>query len=388
MSQIYMDYAATTPTDKRVVEAMLPYFEEVFGNPSSLHAFGQEAGAAVEAARAKIASLLGAAPEEIVFTSGGTESDNFAIKGVAYANRKKGDHIITSAIEHRAVLETCRFLAREGFQVTYLPVNGEGLVDPADVAGAMTDRTVLVSIMHADNEIGTLQPIAEIGKLVRERGICFHTDAVQTFGHLPFTADQLNIDLLSVSAHKLSGPKGVGMLYIRKGTRIEPFMNGGEQERGRRASTLNVTGIVGFGKAAELAGASMAAEAARLTALRDRFIRGLIDRIEGIRLNGHPTLRLPNNIHISVPRVEGEGMLLSLDMMGIACSTGSACSSSGIEASHVLSAIGQTSEFSHGSLRLTLGRGTKESDIDAVLETLPPIVARLRAMTSRYTGKG
>ncbi len=273
MHPIYMDYAATTPTDKRVIEAMLPYFGEVYGNPSSLHAFGQEAKAAVEEAREKIASLLGADPAEIVFTSGGTESDNFAIKGVAYANRKKGDHIITSAIEHHAVLETCRFLEREGFRVTYLPVDGDGLVDPADVAEAITDQTILISIMHANNEIGTIQPIAEIGRLARERGVCFHTDAVQTFGHLPFTADELNVDLLSASAHKLYGPKGVGLLYIRKGTRIAPFMHGGEQESGRRASTLNVPGIVGFGKAVELAGASLTEEAARLTALRDRFIQ-------------------------------------------------------------------------------------------------------------------
>ena len=384
MNQIYMDYAATTPTDKRVVAAMLPYFEEVFGNPSSLHAFGQEAGAAVEGARARIASFLGATPPEIVFTSGGTESDNFAIKGVAYANRKRGDHIITSSIEHRAVLETCRFLEVEGFRVTYLPVNGEGLVDPAAVAGAITDRTVLVSIMHANNEIGTIQPIAEIGKLVREREIYFHTDAVQTFGHLPLKPAELNVDLLSASAHKLYGPKGAGMLYIRKGTRVVPFMNGGEQEGGRRASTLNVPGIVGFGKAVELAGGELAEETARLTALRDRFIRGLADRVEGIRLNGHPVLRLPNSVSISVPHVEGEGMLLSLDMMGIACSTGSACSSAGVEASHVLTAIGQPPELAHGSLRFSLGRSTKESDIDAVLETLPPIVARLRNMANRY----
>ena len=363
---------------------MLPYFEEVFGNPSSLHAFGQEAGAAVEGARARIASFLGATPPEIIFTSGGTESDNFAIKGVAYANRKRGDHIITSSIEHRAVLETCRFLEVEGFRVTYLPVNGEGLVDPAAVAGAITDRTVLVSIMHANNEIGTIQPIAEIGKLVREREIYFHTDAVQTFGHLPLKPAELNVDLLSASAHKLYGPKGAGMLYIRKGTRVVPFMNGGEQEGGRRASTLNVPGIVGFGKAVELAGGELAEETVRLTALRDRFIRGLADRVEGIRLNGHPVLRLPNSVSISVPHVEGEGMLLSLDMMGIACSTGSACSSAGVEASHVLTAIGQPPELAHGSLRFSLGRSTKESDIDAVLETLPPIVARLRNMANRY----
>ena len=387
MNPIYMDYAATTPTDKRVVEAMLPYFGEVYGNPSSLHAFGQEAKAAVEGARKRIASFLGAEAAEIVFTSGGTESDNFAIKGAAYANRKKGDHIITSAIEHHAVMETCRFLEREGFRVTTLPVDGDGLVDPNAVADAITDKTTLISVMHANNEIGTIQFIDEIGAMARERGICFHTDAVQTFGHLPFTVDELNCDLMSASAHKLYGPKGVGLLYIRKGTRIAPFIHGGEQENGRRSSTLNVPGIVGFGKAVELAGASLAEEAARLTAMRDRFIRGVFDRLDGIRLNGHPTRRLPNNINLSLESVEGEGMILSLDMLGIACSTGSACSSSSVETSHVLTAIGLPQEFSHGSLRFSLGRYTKESDIDTVLETLPQVVGRLRSLSPHHAGR-
>jgi cysteine desulfurase len=386
MNPIYLDYAATTPTDKKVIEAMLPYFGEICGNPSSLHAFGQEAKAAVEGARKRIASFLGAQPSEIVFTSGGTESDNFAIKGVAHANRKRGGHIITSAIEHHAVLETCRFLEQEGFRVTILPVGGDGFVDPSAVAGAITDNTVLISIMHANNEIGTIQPIAEIGAMARGRGIAFHTDAVQTFGHLPFTADELNCDLISASAHKLYGPKGVGLLYIRRGTRITPFIHGGEQENGRRASTLNVPGIVGFGKAVELAGAGLAEEAARETAMRDRFIRGLFERLEGIRLNGHPTRRLPNNINISLASVEGEGMILSLDMMGIACSTGSACSSSSVETSHVLSAIGLPKEYSHGSLRFSLGRYTKESDIDAVLEILPQVVRRLRSLAPHHSG--
>ncbi|MBU2053587.1 MAG: cysteine desulfurase NifS [Proteobacteria bacterium] len=387
MNQIYMDYAATTPTDSRVVEAMLPFFGEVYGNPSSLHAFGQEARSAVEDSRARIAAFLGAEPAEIVFSSGGTESDNFALKGAACANRNKGDHIITSAVEHHAVLETCRFLEGEGFRVTYVPVDGDGTVDPASVAGAITDRTILVSIMHANNEIGTIQPVAEIGRLTREKGICFHTDAVQTFGHLPFTVDELGCDLMSASAHKLYGPKGVGLLYIRKGTRIKPFLHGGEQENGRRASTQNVPGIVGFGKAVELAGASLAEEAARLAALRDRFIRGVFDRLDGIRLNGHPRQRLPNNINISLESVEGEGMILSLDMLGIACSTGSACSSSIAETSHVLTAIGLQRGFAHGSLRFSLGRYTKESDIDAVLETLPEVAGRLRALSPVYAGK-
>jgi cysteine desulfurase len=387
MNPIYMDYAATTPTDQRVVEAMLPYFGEIYGNPSSLHGFGQEARAAMEGARAKIAAFLGAKPAEIVFTSGGTESDNFAIKGVAWANRKKGDHVITSAIEHHAVLETCRFLEKEGFRVTYLPVDGDGLVDPADVVKAITDRTILISIMHANNEIGTIQPIAEIGRIAKGKGICFHTDAVQTFGHLPFTVDELNIDLLSASAHKLYGPKGMGLLYIRKGTRITPLVHGGDQESGRRASTQNVPGIVGFGKAVELAAATLHEEVVRLTSLRDRFIQGIFERIDGIRLNGHPVRRLPNNINLSVESIEGEGMILSLDMMGIACSTGSACSSSSLEPSHVLLAIGLPHELSHGSLRFSLGMYTKEGDIDAVLEALPQVVGRLRAMSPLYAGK-
>ena len=387
MNPIYMDYAATTPTDQRVVEAMLPYFGEIYGNPSSLHGFGQEARAAMEGARAKIAAFLGAKPAEIVFTSGGTESDNFAIKGMAWANRKKGDHVITSAIEHHAVLETCRFLEKEGFRVTYLPVDGDGLVDPADVVKAITDRTILISIMHANNEIGTIQPIAEIGRIAKGKGICFHTDAVQTFGHLPFTVDELNIDLLSASAHKLYGPKGMGLLYIRKGTRITPLVHGGDQESGRRASTQNVPGIVGFGKAVELAAATLHEEEVRLTSLRDRFIQGIFERLDGIRLNGHPARRLPNNINLSVESIEGEGMILSLDMMGIACSTGSACSSSSLEPSHCLLAIGLPHELSHGSLRFSLGMYTKEGDIDAVLEALPQVVGRLRAMSPLYAGK-
>jgi cysteine desulfurase len=381
MKPIYLDYAATTPADKRVVAAMLPCFEEIFGNPSSLHAFGQEAGAAVERARAKVASFLGVRPAEIVFTSGGTESDNFAIKGVAYANRKRGNHIITSAIEHDAVLSTCRFLETEGFRVTYLPVDGEGLVDPAAVAEAITDETVLVSVMHANNEIGTIEPVAEIGRLAHERGVYFHTDAVQTFGHLPFRAGDVNADLLSASGHKLYGPKGVGLLYIRGGTRILPFMNGGSQESGRRASTLNVPGIVGLGRAVELAAETLVEEGARLTSLRDRLIAGLFERLDGIRLNGHPVRRLANNINLSIDHVEGEGMILILDMLGIACSTGSACSASSLEPSHVLAAIALPQQPPHGSLRISLGRFTTGGDIDALLEALPQVVRRLRAMS-------
>jgi cysteine desulfurase len=384
MKAIYLDYAATTPVDPEVVEAMHPYFRQTFGNPSSIHSFGQQARSAVEDAREKVAAFLGAKPAEIVFTSGGTESDNYAIKGIAYANRKKGNHIVTTAVEHHAVMEPCHFLEREGFEVTFLPVDSHGLVDPRDVAKAITGRTVLVSIMHANNEIGTLQPIAEIGKIARERGVCFHTDAVQTFGHLPFTVGELNVDLLSLSAHKLYGPKGVGALFIRQGTRLEPHMHGGDQEGKRRASTHNVPGVVGLAKAVELAESLMPEETTRITALRDKLVSGLFDRIDRVRLNGHPEKRLANNANVSIEYCEGEAMILSLDLMGIACSTGSACSSTSVEPSHVLRAIGLSVEETRGSLRFSLGRYTEDREIDQVLEVLPKIVKRLRAMSPAY----
>jgi cysteine desulfurase len=384
MKAIYLDFAATTPVDAEVIEAMLPYFREAFGNPSSIHSFGQQARSVVEDAREKVSSFLGVKPAEIVFTSGGTESNNFAIKGIAWGNRKKGNHIITSAIEHHAVMEPCHFLEREGFEVTFLPVDSYGLVEPCDVEKAITGRTVLISIMHANNEIGTVQPIAEIGKIARERGVYFHTDAVQTFGHMPFSVDDLNVDLLSLSAHKLYGPKGVGALYIRQGTRLEPHMHGGEQEGKRRASTHNVPGIVGLAKAVELAEKAMAEEDTRITGLRNRLIRGIFDRIDRVRLNGHPEKRLANNVNISIGYCEGEAMILSLDLMGIACSTGSACSSTSVEPSHVLRAIGLSVEETRGSLRFSLGRDTKEQEIDKVLEVLPKIVKRLRAMSPAY----
>lgn len=385
--KIYLDYAATTPTDPRVVEAMLPYFTDSFGNPSSIHSFGQEGKKAIEEARDRVANLIGAKNEEIVFTSGGTEADNFALKGVAFANEKKGNHIVTTAIEHHAVIETGKFLEERGFKVTYLPVDREGLVKPEEVQKAITDKTILISVMHANNEIGTIEPVAEIGKIAQEREIYFHTDAVQTTGYLPLDVDKLNVDLLSMSSHKLYGPKGVGALYIRKGTRIISFMNGGEQERRRRASTENVPGIVGFGRACEITKEEMEKEAKRLTFLRDRLIEGILERIKEVRLNGHPTQRLPNNVNISIKFVEGESMLLNLDLAGVAVSTGSACSSSTLEPSHVLLAIGLSPEIAHGSLRLTLGRGTEEEDIDQVLEVLPKIVKRLRAMSPLYERK-
>ena len=381
MRRIYLDYAATTPTHPEVVKAMLPYFTEVFGNPSSLYSHGQEAKGAIEEARVKVAHLIGARDEEIVFTGGGTEADNSAIKGLAYTNESRKNHIITSSIEHHAVIETGKFLGKRGFSVTYLPVDEYGLIDPDDVKKAITNKTILISVMHGNNEIGTIEPIANIGRIAQEAGVCFHTDAVQTVGHIPVDVSELCVDLLSMSAHKLYGPKGVGALYIRKGTKLIPFVHGGEQERGRRASTENVPGIVGFGRAAELAGQVVGEEPKRLARLREPDIKGLLERIDRTRLNGHPLKRLPNNANISVEFVEGESMLLNLDLEGVCASTGSACSSSSLEPSHVLLATGLSPEQSHGSLRFSLGRWTTEEDIGRVLEVLPRVVARLRAMS-------
>jgi len=381
MKQIYLDYAATTPTHPEVVKAMLPYFTEAFGNPSGIYTYGQEAKGAIEEARSKVANLIGARDEEIVFTSGGTEADNFALKGVAFANQNKGNHIITSSIEHHAVMETGKFLEGRGFRVTYLPVDGYGLVDPDDVRKAITDKTILISVMHANNEVGTIEPITEIGKIAKETGIYFHTDAVQTVGHIPVNVNELGVDLLSMSAHKLYGPKGVGALYIRKGTKLVSHMHGGGQERERRASTENVPGIVGFGRASELAQQEMSEEAKRLAYLRDQLIKGLQERIDHIRLNGHPLRRLPNNVNVSVDFVEGESMCLNLDLEGVCVSTGSACSSSSLESSHVLLAMGLPPEQARGSLRLTLGKWTTEEEIARVVEVLPRIVTRLRAMS-------
>ena len=381
MKRIYLDYAATTPTHPEVVKAMLPYFTDIFGNPSSIYSYGQEAKGAIEEARAKVADLIGARGEEIVFTSGGTEADNFALKGVAFANENKGNHIITSPIEHHAVIETCRFLERRGFRITCLPVDEYGGIDPGDVRKAITDKTILISVMQANNEMGTIEPIAEIGRIAKEAGIYFHTDAVQTVGHIPVDVNELEVDLLSMSAHKLYGPKGVGALYIRKGTKLVPLIHGGEQEKKRRASTENVPGIVGLGKAVELARQDMTEEAERLTYLRDRLIKGLLEWIDHSRLNGHPRHRLPNNVNVSVDYVEGESMLLNLDLEGICASTGSACSSASLEPSHVLLALGLSPEQAHGSLRFSLGKWTTEEEIERVLEVLPRVVAKLRAMS-------
>ncbi|MBW6486107.1 MAG: cysteine desulfurase NifS [Syntrophobacterales bacterium] len=387
MKAIYLDYAATTPTDPAVVKAMLPYFTEHFGNPSSLHSFGQEAKRAVETARASVASLIGAEAGEIVFTSGGTESDNFALKGAVAARKEKGNHVITTVIEHHAVLSTCHDLERQGCRVTYLPVDGYGAVDPDAVKNAVTNKTILISIMHANNEVGTIQPLAEIGKIARANDIYFHTDAVQTFGHIPIDVNELNVDLLSASGHKLYGPKGVGIIYIRKGTRLEPFLRGGGQEKGRRSSTHNVPGIVGMGKASELSGRLLQEEAIVIGALRDKLIRGVLDNIDETKLNGHPTQRLPNNVNITINYIEGEAMIMNLDMEGIACSSGSSCSSASSAASHVLEALGTLPSLPHGSLRFSLGKATTTEDIDTVLMILPRIVRNLRSLSPRYRKK-
>jgi len=381
MKKIYLDYAATTPVHPEVIKAMGVFFSEKYGNPSSLHSIGQEAKRAMEQARSGVARALGAQPEEIIFTSGGTESDNFAIKGVAYAMASKGNHIITSKIEHHAVLETCHFLQLQGFEVTFLPVDSYGLIDPDDVKRAITGKTILVSVMHANNEIGTIEPIEEISKICGEKGVYLHTDAVQSFGSLDTHVDRLGVDLLSISAHKFYGPKGVGVLYIRKGTRISSLIHGGAQEWNKRASTHNVPGIVGLGKAVQLAMAEQNERVKHSLYLRDMLIKSVLDAIEDTRLNGHPKKRLPNNCHVIVKYVEGESMLLKLDAVGIAVATGSACSSGSLEPSHVLLSIGISPEDAHGSLRLTVGRLTREEDINYTNEQLPKVVSELRKIS-------
>jgi len=387
MKKVYLDYAATTPCDPEVLKAIEPYFFEKFGNPSSIHAFGQEARHAIEDAREILAKFIGANPDEIIFTSGGTESDNSAIEGVAFAQQKKGNHIITTAIEHHAILEPAKFLERFGFKATLVKVGKDGLVDPLDIKKAITDKTILISVMHANNEIGVVQPITEIGKIAKEKGITFHADAVQTVGHIPVNVNELNVDLLSLSAHKFYGPKGVGALYVRKGTRLEKFMHGGGQEKGKRGSTHNVPGIVGLGKAIQLCADKMEAEAKFQIGLRDQLIKGISARIPDVLLNGHYLKRLPNNVNFSIRYIEGESILLNLDMVGIAASTGSACTSESLEPSHVMLAIGLPHEIAHGSLRITLGRWTTKEDTDYLLESLPKIVDKLRKMSPLYPNK-
>jgi cysteine desulfurase len=381
MKRIYLDYAATTPTDPEVVKAMLPYFTDSFGNPSSLYSYGQDNKAVLDEAREKIAAAIGAHSDEIIFTSGGTEADNTALAGVAWANKGRGNHIITTTLEHHAILETCHFLGENGFNITYVPVDKYGVVSPDDIKKSITPKTVLVSVMHANNEVGSIQPIEEISRITRAAGVYLHTDAVQTVGHLPVNVDKLGVDLLSLSAHKLYGPKGVGLLYARSGTRIASYMHGGAQEKGRRAGTENVAGIVGLAKAVELAICDLDGEMQRQTLLRDKLLKGLVDNIELIQLNGHPSRRLPNNVNVSIDYIEGEAMLLNLDLDDICVSTGSACSSTSQEPSHVLMAMCIPPEKAHCSLRFTMGKWTTEAQISHVLEIMPSMVTRLRAMS-------
>lgn len=378
---VYMDHAATTSIRPEVFAAMRPYFSGQFGNPSSFYRFSQKSRKSVEEARAQVAVAIGANPNEIYFTSGGTEADNWAIGGVAAALRERGNHIITSSIEHPAVLHPCRALEKQGYRVTYIGVDEFGRVDPGDVEDSITDQTILVSIMAANNEIGTLQPIEEIGRVAHGHDILFHTDAVQAIGAIPIDVDEMGVDLLSLSAHKFYGPKGVGALYIRRGTRIESLIRGGGQERGRRSGTENVPGIVGLGCAIELATAEIEERDLRMSGMRDRLIRGILSSISDTRLNGHPKDRLPNNANLSFRYVEGESILLLLDAHGICASTGSACSSASLEPSHVLLAIGLSHEEAHGSLRLTLGDANTEEDIEHVLSVLPDVIERLRRIS-------
>jgi len=385
MKKIYLDHNATTPVDPDAAKAMTPYFGEFFGNASSIHQFGREAKKALEEARGKVASLIGAGdPDEVVFTGGGTEADNFAVKGVAHALRKKGNHIITSSIEHHAVESPCKFLEKNGYSVTYLPVDCYGTVDLDALKGAITDKTILVSVMYANNEVGTIEPVKEIVNIAKEKGVCVHTDAVQAAGKIPINVKELGVDLASFSGHKFYGPKGIGALYIRKGTKITPMQLGGHHEKKRRAGTQNVPGAVGMGKAAEIAGRDMAGEAERIRGLRDKLQRGIEDGVKETRLNGHPTERLPNTVNISFEYLEGESIILNLDMAGISVSTGSACTSGSLEPSHVLMAMGVPAVTAQGSIRFSLGRINKSEEIDYLLEKLPPIIDRLRKMSPLY----
>lgn len=379
-----MDYAATTPVDKEVIDEMIPYFNEIYGNASSIHSFGRDAFNAIEHAREQVANIINAGSDEVIFTSGGTESDNLAIKGVAYLNKKKrntnGNHIITSAIEHPAVLETCKYLEKQGFNVVYLPVDEYGLINPDDLIEAISKDTFLITIMFANNEIGTIEPIEEIGNIAREHDVLFHTDAVQAVGKVPIDVNKFNIDLLSISSHKIYGPKGVGALYIREDVKLQPIVHGGGHEKGLRSSTYNTPGIVGLGKACELGKKRMKKDVIHLKNLRDTLIKNVLE-IEESYLNGHPEKRLVNNAHFRFTAIEGESLNLMLDDKGIAASTGSACSSKKLQASHVLLAIGLDPVEAHGSLRLTLGRWNTPKDITYVADVLPEIVENLRKMS-------
>ncbi len=381
---IYMDHSATTPVKKEVLEEMLPYFSEFYGNPSSVYALSNHSRLAIDKARERVAKAIGAKKTEVFFTGGGSEADNWALKGVAYKNKDKGNHIITTKIEHHAILHTCEYLEQQGFQVTYLDVDEYGMISLEELEKAITEKTILISIMFANNEIGTIQPVKEIGELAKKQGVLFHTDAVQAVGSLPIDVKEMNIDLLSMSAHKLYGPKGVGALYIRQGTKIDPLIAGGAQEKNKRAGTENTPGIVGLGKAIELAYEHLEENTTYLISLRERLIKGIKERIPYVRLNGHPEKRLPGNANFCFQFIEGEALLLSLDMVGIAGSSGSACTSGSLDPSHVLLAIGLPHEIAHGSLRLSLGTGNTEEEVDFAVEKLVGIVDRLRMMSPLY----
>ncbi len=381
---IYMDNAATTVIKDEVLEEMLPFFREKYGNPSSIYSLAQTSKVAIDKAREQVAKCIRAKNQEIYFTSGGSEADNWAIRGVAYKNRKKGNHIITSKIEHHAVLHTCEFLEKNGYEVTYINVDKDGIVDLEELKNSIKDTTILITIMTANNEIGTIQPIKEIGQIAKSKNIIFHTDAVQAMGNIQIDVEDMNIDLLSMSAHKVYGPKGVGALYIKKGVQLEPLIIGGGQERRKRAGTENVPAIVGMGKAMELACKNLDEHNRKLTSLRDKLIEKIEDNIDEIKLNGHRTKRLPGNVNFSFQYIEGESLLLSMDMVNIACSSGSACTSGSLDPSHVLLAIGLTHEIAHGSLRLSLGDFNNEEEIDYVVDELTKIVQRLRMMSPLY----
>ena len=387
MRKVYLDNAATTALSPRVLEAMLPYFTQYYGNPSSVHAFGREAKQGLDKARDQVAKALHCEPSEVIFTGCGTESDNTVLLGVAQRYGDKGKHIITTNVEHHAILHTCEYLEKQGYSVSYLPVDQDGLVTAEQVAAAIRPDTILVSIMFANNEVGTIMPIQEIGAVCKEKGVLFHTDAVQAVGHIPVDVQAMHIDMLSLSAHKFHGPKGVGALYCRKGIRLPSYIMGGAQERGRRAGTENVAGIVGLGAAIQLATEQLEENRAKMTALRDRLMTGIQARISEVKLNGHPTNRLPNNVNFSFKYIEGESILLMLDMNGIAASSGSACTSGSLDPSHVLLALGLPHEIAHGSVRLTLGDETTEEDIDYTIDVLEKTVARLRAMSPLYKGE-
>lgn len=384
MNRIYLDNAATTAVSKPVLEKMLPYFTDIYGNASSVYATGREARKGLEEARRTVAAALGAKPNEIYFTGGGSESDNWAIKGAAYAHQQKGKHIITTAVEHHAVLHTCEALEKQGFEITYLPVDAYGMVTADQVEKAIRPDTILITIMAANNEIGTLMPIREIGQVAREHRILFHTDAVQAIGAVEVDVEQWQVDMLSLSAHKFHGPKGVGVLYVRNGVKLDNLVHGGAQERGRRAGTENVAGIVGLAEAIRLATRDIPGHVVKVSVLRDRLIQGIMDSIPEVRLNGHPKKRLPGNVNVSIRYVEGEAMLLRLDMAGVAASSGSACTSGSLDPSHVLLAIGLPHEIAHGSLRFSLSGETTQEEIDEVLRVLPNIIQSLRDMSPLY----